>query len=135
MRFHISTKDGVPIYQQIITQTKHMVASGRLRPGDEVPPIRVLAEQLLINPNTVARAYRELEAAGTLVARRGSGTRVAEKGSPLARAERLRVLTERVEGLLVDADQLDFTVEDVIELIRERNRLLGSSKRGNEKNE
>ena len=135
MRLHISPKDAVPIYQQIVTQIKHMVASGRLCPGDEVPPIRVLAMQLLINPNTVARAYRELEAAGTLVSRRGSGTRVAEKGSPLARAERLRVLTERVEGLLVDADQLDFTVEDVIELIRERNRLLGASERGNKKNE
>jgi GntR family transcriptional regulator len=135
MRLHISTKDAVPIYQQIVSQIKNMVASGRLRPGDEVPPIRVLAEQLLINPNTVARAYRELEAAGLLVSRRGSGTRVAEKGSPLAYAERLRVLTERVEGLLVEADHLDFTVEDVIELIRERNRLLGASERENKENE
>ena len=135
MRLHISPKDGVPIYQQIVTQIKHMVASRRLRPGDEVPPIRVLAEQLLINPNTVARAYRDLEAAGILTSRRGSGTQVADKGSPLAHTERLRVLTERVEGLLVEADQLDFTVEDVVELIRERNRLLGASERGNQKNE
>lgn len=130
MRLHISTEDAVPIYKQIVTQIKHMIASQRLRPRDEVPPIRVLAEQLLINPNTVARAYRELETAGLLVSRRGSGTRVAEKGSPLAYTERLRVLTERVEGLLVEADQLDFTVEDVIELIRERNRLHGVSERG-----
>jgi GntR family transcriptional regulator len=135
MRLHISTKDAVPIYKQIVTQIKHMVASGRLRPGDEVPPIRVLAEQLLINPNTVARAYRELEGAGILASRQGSGTRVSEKGSPLGYAERLRVLTERVEGLLVEADQLDFTVEDVTELIRERNRLLGASGRGKTKNE
>ena len=135
MRLHISTKDAVPIYQQIVTQIKHMVASQRLRPRDEVPPIRVLAEQLLINPNTVARAYRELEGAGILTSRRGSGTRVSEKGSPLGYAERLRVLTERVEGLLVEADQLDFTVEDVTELIRERNRLLGASERGKGKNE
>ena len=135
MRLHISTEDAVPIYKQIVTQIKHMVASGRLRPGDEVPPIRVLAEQLLINPNTVARAYRELEGAGILASRQGSGTRVSEKGSPLGYAERLRVLTERVEGLLVEADQLDFTVEDVTELIRERNRLLGASGRGKTKNE
>lgn len=135
MRLHISTKDAVPIYQQIVTQIKHMVVSQRLRPGDEVPPIRVLAEQLLINPNTVARAYRDLEAAGLLVSRRGSGTRVSEKGSPLAHAERLSALTERVDGLLVEADHLDFTVEDVIELIRERNKLLGASERGNGKNE
>ena len=131
MRLHISTKDAVPIYQQIVTQIKHMVASGRLIPGENLPPIRVLAEQLLINPNTVARAYRELEAAGLLASRRGSGTRVSVKGSPLAHAERLRVLTERVEGLLVEADHLDFTVEDVIELIREQNKLLGTSDRGN----
>ena len=131
MRLHISTNGGVPIYQQIVTQIKHMVASQRLRPGDEVPPIRVLAEQLRINPNTVARAYRELEAVGLLVSRRGSGTRVAEKGSPLAHAERLRVLTERVEGLLVEADQLDFDTEDVIELIRKWNKMLGTSERGN----
>jgi GntR family transcriptional regulator len=135
MRLHISPKDGVPIYQQIVTQIKHMVASRRLRPGDEVPPIRVLAEQLLINPNTVARAYRDLEAAGIFTSRRGSGTRVADKGSPLAHTERLRVLTERIEGLLVEADQLDFTVEDVIELIREHNRLLGASESGNKKDE
>lgn len=135
MRLHISTKDAVPIYQQIIKQIKHMIASQRIRPGDEVPPIRVLAEQLLINPNTVARAYRELEAAGLLISRRGSGTRVSEKGSPLAHAERLRVLTERVEGLLIEADHLDFTVEDIIELIQERNRSLDASERGNKKNE
>jgi GntR family transcriptional regulator len=135
MRLHISTKDAVPIYQQIVTQIKHMVASQRLRPGDEVPPIRVLAEQLLINPNTVARAYRELEGAGILASRRGSGTRVADKGSPLGYAERLRVLTERVEGLIVEADQLDFDTKDVIELIRKRNNLLGTSERGKDKNE
>lgn len=133
MRLHISPKDGVPIYRQIVTQIKYMVASSRLRPGDEVPPIRVLAEQLLINPNTVARAYRDLEAAGILTSRRGSGTQVADKGSPLAHTERLRVLNKLIEGLLVEADQLDFTLEDVIELIREQNRLLGASERGNKK--
>jgi len=135
MRLHISTKDPVPIYQQIITQIKHMVASGRLRPGDEAPPIRVLAEQLLINPNTVARAYRELESAGILTSRQGSGTRVSVKGSPLGYTKRLRVLTERVEGLLVEANHLDFTVEDVIELIREQNKSLGATERGKGKNE
>ncbi|MFC1839370.1 GntR family transcriptional regulator [Thermodesulfobacteriota bacterium] len=135
MRLHISTKAAVPIYQQIITQIKHMVASGRLLPGSEVPPIRALAEQLLINPNTVARAYRELETAGILTSRQGSGTRVSEKGSPLGYAERLGVLTKLVEGLLVEADQLDFTVEDIIEIIREQNKLLGVSERGKDKNE
>ena len=61
MRLHISLNDGVPIYIQIVNQIKYLMASGRLGPGDEVPAIRVLAEQLLINPNTVARAYRKLQ--------------------------------------------------------------------------
>jgi GntR family transcriptional regulator len=135
MQIHISTKDGVPIFQQIVTQIKHMVASGRLTPGEIVPPIRVLAEQLLINPNTVARAYKELESEGIFVSRQGSGTRVAEKGSTLDYAERLQVLTERVEGLLVEAAQLDFTVEDIIELIRQKNKLFNTSERGNKKND
>ncbi|MBN1906924.1 MAG: GntR family transcriptional regulator [Deltaproteobacteria bacterium] len=130
MKIHISTKDGVPIFQQIVTQIKHMVASGRLAPGEIVPPIRVLAEQLLINPNTVARAYKELESEGIFISRQGSGTRVAEKGSTLDYAERLQVLTERVESLLVEADQLDFTVEDIIELIRQKNKLFYTSERG-----
>ena len=70
MRIHLTPNDGVPIYLQIIHQVKYLVASGRLSAGDELPPIRTLAEQLLVNPNTVARAYRELEAAGVVVTRR-----------------------------------------------------------------
>ena len=135
MRLHISTKEGVPIYQQIVTQIKHMVASGRLAPGEIVPPIRVLAEQLFINPNTVARAYRELEAAGIFISRQGSGTRVSEKGSPLEYSERLQVIDQLVEGLLVEANQLDFSVEDILEIIRQKNKTFGTSERGNNKND
>ena len=64
MQLRISVQDGAPIYQQIVEQVKYLVAAGRLKPGDDVPPIRVLAEQLRINPNTVARAYLELEREG-----------------------------------------------------------------------
>ena len=135
MRIHISTKEGVSIYQQIVTQIKHMVASGRLAPGEIMPPIRMLAEQLLINPNTVARAYRELETAGILISRQGSGTRVAEKGSPLEYSERLQVIDQLVEGLLVEANQLDFSVEDIFEIIRQKNKTFGTSERGNNKND
>ena len=85
MQIHISATDGVPIYQQIVNQVKYLIASGRLAPGEEMPPIRVLAERLLVNPNTVARAYRELESAGVVEKRRTAGTYVSDAGSPLAR--------------------------------------------------
>ena len=77
MQLRISVQDGAPIYQQIVEQVKYLVAAGRLKPGDDVPPIRVLAEQLRINPNTVARAYLELEREGIVTMRQGFGTTVA----------------------------------------------------------
>jgi GntR family transcriptional regulator len=129
MRLRISFDDGVPIYLQIMNQIKYLVASGRLSPGDEVPPIRVLAEQLLINPNTVARAYRELESAGILTKRRGAGTYVSDKGSPLARRERARILEGRVDALLVEAEQLDFDLDELTQLIRKRAGLLRKEER------
>ena len=88
--------------------------------GEELPPIRVLAEQLLVNPNTVARAYRELETAGVVSKRRTAGTYVSQTGSPLRRRERLRILTGRVDALLAEARQMDVTVDDVFKLIRQR---------------
>ncbi len=120
MNLHISTSDGRPIYRQIIEQVQFLIASGRLGPGDELPPIRNLAEDLLINPNTVARAYRELEVAGWLTKRQGAGTYVSERGSPLAEAERRRILAERVDGLLAAARQMDVPLEELLGLIRER---------------
>lgn len=132
MRLHISLDDGVPIYLQIVNQIKYLVASGRLGQGDELPPIRALAEQLLINPNTVARAYRELETAGILTKRRGAGTYVSAKGSPLARRERARILEGRVDALLVEAGQLDFDLDKVIGLLRKRHTLLEPPEEENE---
>src|SRR5437660_6643505 len=105
MQLHISAHDGVPIYLQIVNQVKYLVASGRLEPGEELPPIRTLAEQLLINPNTVARAYRELELAGVVTKRRTAGTYVSDSASPLARRQRLEIITERVNALLAEALQ------------------------------
>lgn len=124
MHIHISTTDGVPIYQQIVNQVKLMLASGRLAPGDELPPIRVLAQQLLINPNTVARAYRELETAGILIKRQGAGTYVSDRGSPLARRERLRILSDSVDALIAQARQLDIDTGDVIGIIQKRDKEL-----------
>jgi GntR family transcriptional regulator len=126
LHLHLSPNDGVPIYLQIVNQVKYLVASGRLTPGEELPPIRVLAEQLLINPNTVARAYRELEVAGIVTKRRTAGTYVSEAGSPLARRERVKILTERIDALLAEAHQMKFAVEDIVELLREREAAMQS---------
>jgi GntR family transcriptional regulator len=120
LQIHISPNDGVPIYLQIVNQVKYQVASGRLAPGVEMPPIRVLAEQLLVNPNTVARAYRELEQAGVVTKRRTAGTYVSDAGSPLARRERVRILSERVDALLAEARQMNISTEEIMELIQQR---------------
>ena len=124
MQIHISPSDGLPIYLQIINQVKYLVASGRLAPGEELPPIRALAQELLINPNTVARAYRELELAGVVEKRRTAGTYVSGTGSPLARRERLRILGERIDALLAEARQMNIDTEAVIELIRQRDAIM-----------
>jgi GntR family transcriptional regulator len=129
VQIHIAPNDGVPIYLQIVNQVKYHVASGRLKPGEELPPIRVLAERLLVNPNTVARAYRELETAGVVTKRRTAGTYVSGAGSPLARRERLRILTLRVDALIAEARQMDIGVEEVVELILKRDGFLESQHR------
>jgi GntR family transcriptional regulator len=124
VRIHISPNDGVPIYQQIVNQVKYLLASGSLLAGEELPPIRVLAEKLVVNPNTVARAYRELETAGLVEKRRTAGTFVSNAGSPLAFGERVKILSERVDGLLAEARQLGIGVDQVVELIVRRDQAM-----------
>ena len=120
MQLHISTKDGVPIYVQIVNQVKYLVAAGRLAPGEEIPPIRVLAEQLVVNPNTVAKAYHELEREGLVTKRHGSGTYISDNGSPLARRERVKILSQRIDALLAEARHMDVPLKEVIDLVRDR---------------
>jgi GntR family transcriptional regulator len=127
MQIHISSNDGVPIYLQIVNQIKYLIAAERLAVGEEIPPIRVLAEQLVINPNTVARAYLELERAGLVAKRQGAGTYVAG-GSVLPRREKVKVLVRRLDLLLAEAAHLDIPLEEVIELLRERHVAMHSPK-------
>ena len=124
MHLRVSPTDGVPIYLQIVNQVKYLVAAGRLAPGEELPPIRTLAERLAINPNTVARAYRELEVAGVVIKRGTTGTFVSDAGSPLARKERVRILTGRIDALLAEARQLGFASDELFDLIRRRDQAL-----------
>ena len=124
MQLRISLQDGAPIYQQIVEQVKYLVASGRLKPGDDVPPIRILAGQLRINPNTVARAYLELEREGIVLMRQGFGTTVAQVKTLLPRREKLRILAESADVLLTNARHLNVGLEEVVSLLRERDAVM-----------
>ena len=96
MLFRPNPSSGVPIYLQLMEQVKHAIETGALRPGDQLPGIRPLAEELVINPNTVAKVYRELEHEGVVELRHGSGAFVAKN----ARAGRLADTLRRAQGLV-----------------------------------
>jgi GntR family transcriptional regulator len=126
MQIRITEQDGVPIYLQIVNQVKFLIASGRLTPGEEMPPIRVLAEALTVNPNTVARAYRELESEGIVTKKRTAGTYVSDSGPRLSRDECLKILTERIDALLAEAKQMEISNAEILELIKQRNQMMTS---------
>jgi len=124
VHIEISLQDGVPIYRQIVNQVKYLIASRQLDPDEELPPIRALAEQLLVTPNTIVKAYGALEAEGIVYKRRGAGTYVAEVTSRLARKEQKKILAQRADALLAEAKQLSFTFEEVMELLQSRQDVL-----------
>jgi len=138
MHLYLSPHSGQPIYVQIVEQVKHAIASGQLGPGDELPRVRGLAQQLVVNPNTVLRAYQELEHLGLVVRKQGSGTYVSDAGSPLGEDARRRVLAEKTDALLYDARHMGFGLDDLRALLEERRRALGldedlnASDRGND---
>ena len=121
MDITINLSDGVPIYRQIVNQVKYLAASGLIQPGEELPPIRTLALQLKVTPNTIVKAYGELETSGVIHKRRGSGTFVSE-GRPqqVTLRERRRVIEQRIDALLAEAHQLSFTEDDILRMVRER---------------
>jgi DNA-binding transcriptional regulator YhcF (GntR family) len=129
LQIRIASNGGLPIYLQLYNQLRYLMASGRLRAGEELPPIRVLAERLVVNPNTVARAYRELEIERLVEKRSTNGTFVAQAESPLAASEQRRILCDRVDALLVEAKQFGVTTPDVVELVRERDAVLMEGER------
>jgi len=120
MDITLNLTDGVPIYRQIVNQVKYLIASDLLQPGEELPPIRTLALQLKVTPNTIVKAYDELEKTGVVHKRRGSGTYVSEARSLLATRERRRLIEQRIDALLAEAHQLNFTSDDVLRIFRER---------------
>lgn len=120
MRIHISPSDGVPIYMQIVQQVRMLVAAGELKEGDELPSIRALAERLVVNPNTIARAYRDLEAAGVVTFSRGLGTFVAAADPEVRSVGKQAILTERIDALIQESRQLGVPFDELLDLIHQR---------------
>lgn len=110
----------IPIYQQISDQIRRRVSAGRLEAGERLPSVRALADQLAVNANTVARAYRELERERFVVSRQGDGVFVADRSSPFLARDRRELLERAVDRLLVEAEQLDVGIDEVTTLLRER---------------
>jgi GntR family transcriptional regulator len=118
-RFHLDQNSGVPVYRQIIDQVRGGLAAGALTPGFQLPTVRQLAVDLQINPNTVVRAYRELELGGLLETQQGTGTFISEKKVARADAERERQLSRIVSDCVARAGAAGFTIADLQEELRQ----------------
>jgi GntR family transcriptional regulator len=126
MNLRINFASGVPIYQQLMEQIKHAVETGAIRGGEQLPTIRKIAEELAMNPNTAARAYRELEHEGFIEVRHGSGAYVAERGAPSAKAagirkagELLRPALERGRALGLSESELRRVFEEELSRLQD----------------
>lgn len=120
MEFEVNTTGREPIYRQLAEQVREAVARGRLTPGTRLPSVRELSKTLVVNPNTIARAYTDLEREGVLNTRPGLGVFVAVPGSELTKPVRKKRLTDRIDGLLTEAVHLDFTQQETRGLIEDR---------------
>ncbi len=121
----ISTGSPTPIYRQLIDQIRMVVLRGRLAPGDQLPSVRSLAIRLVINPNTVARAYGELTRDGVIVSQRGKGYFVARKRQVYTKAHQRRRLAPLVDALVSEAALLEVPADDVVVAVQERLREYG----------
>lgn len=119
LHFQINPHSGVPVYRQMVDQVKYYVASGALKPGDQLPSIRELAQRLAINPTTVVRVYSDLEHEGIIEMRHGKGAFVTSSGRRLSAAERERVLRELARHLAVEAVQMGASDSQVLQCVRE----------------
>jgi GntR family transcriptional regulator len=122
MAFHIDTSSRLPIYQQLAQQIREAIARGELRPETALPSVRQLSRELVINPNTVARAYSELEREGLLECQHGRGVYVAPPGHDRTRSARARRLAELLDRWLTEAVHLGYSADDVLRLVAERVR-------------
>jgi GntR family transcriptional regulator len=114
MQYQCDPTSRVPIYRQLVEQVRQRVARGRLRPGERLPSVRVLSRELVVNPNTVARAYTELERDGVLNTRPGLGVFVAEPQAELSAAARRERLSAALDQFLTEAVHLGISEDDVL---------------------
>ena len=120
MKIELDLKSGVPFYRQIIDQIRSAIATGDIGPGDRLPTVRQLAVDLSINPNTVSRAYTELELTGLTETQMGSGTFVGQRRVQLDDVERGRLLDQICQELLSRASTHGFTLEDLLSNLEQR---------------
>ncbi|HUY33836.1 MAG TPA: GntR family transcriptional regulator [Pirellulales bacterium] len=119
MFFSIDPSDGLAIYDQIVRQVKFAVAGGAVKPGELVASVRELARELAINPNTVARAYRQLQTEGVLEPQRGTGLAVAGKAAKQCRGERIELIRARVRQVLAEAKHSRLDPDELRSLIEQ----------------
>ena len=122
LEISITTGSAVPIYRQIVDQVCRAVATGQLVPGEQVPSVRALAEQLVINPNTVARTYADLIREGVLEAQKGKGVFVARRRAVYTKAERLRRLEATLDAFVNEGVRLGFTPEELRDALERKLR-------------
>ncbi|MDJ0765402.1 MAG: GntR family transcriptional regulator [Myxococcota bacterium] len=118
--FKLDPKSGVPFYRQIIDQIRHGIATGRLKVGEQLPTVRALAVQLSINPNTISKAYRELEIQDILESHQGTGTFVGPASPKLSQKERHAKLRGICDEFITIAGSYGFTISDLIEELKRR---------------
>ena len=119
MPFVLDPSSGVPFYRQIIQQVEHGILAEKLAPGDRLPTIRALAIALKINPNTIAKAYGELEIRGIVITQVGSGTYVSDRPVDREQAERTKKLEEKVARFVKDMSELGAKRDEMIAFVRD----------------
>jgi GntR family transcriptional regulator len=134
MLFDIQQKGPVPIYEQIVAQVIYGIAAGDLEPGTLIPSVRELAEQLLVHPNTVARAFQELEREGVVAARRGRGMEVTAEAPTACRSKRKELVRLRIRQALREAASSALPAEDIRKLVEDELARSNGERRSREKN-
>ena len=119
MRFHIQPTSSRPVYLQIVDQVKRDIALGLLQEAERLPTVRETAATLAINPNTIAKAYRQMEQEGIIVTRSGAGAFVAPLESGLNKSVKKRILTEQLQRVIVDAFHMDVDQETLTQWFSE----------------